>query len=276
MKEENIKRLLLTLGIISTILVCLFPVLWMLFISFVSSPDFLINPKSFSLTLKNYTEILKNRELHFLDYLINSMVVSLVSSLFTTFISLLASYAITRFKFKWKLTFLIIVLSLSLFPPISIVGFLYKIATKLNWINTYQALIFPYSSWTLPFALWMLVSYMNQIPKELDNSAIIDGAGRLKILFKIIFPLMIPGVVATFLLVFIISFNEFLFALMLTTDHRARTIPVGIAMFEGLHGELPWGYIMAASTISIIPVVIIALLFQKHIIQGLTKGALKG
>jgi multiple sugar transport system permease protein len=119
------------------------------------------------------------------------------------------------------------------------------------------------------------MSYFSQIPREVDKAAQIDGAGRFQILFRIVLPMALPGFISTILLLFIFSFNEFLFALMLTTDHTARTVPVGIALFQGLHGELPWGYIMAASTIACIPVVLLALIFQRRIIQGLTRGAVK-
>ena len=130
--------------------------------------------------------------------------------------------------------------------------------------------------WTLPLALWIMLSYFAQIPTDLDKAALIDGASRLQILFRIIFPLAAPGALSTVLLVFIYSFNEFLFALMLTTDYNARTIPVGIALFEGLHGQLPWGHMMAIAVISIAPVILLTAVFQRRIIQGLVQGAVKG
>jgi multiple sugar transport system permease protein len=156
------------------------------------------------------------------------------------------------------------------------VGYLFKLMTALGWINTYPALIFPYVAWTLPLSLWILVSYFSRIPRDLDRAGLIDGCSRLQILFKIIFPVAAPGIFATLLLAFIFAFNEFLFALMLTTDRAARTIPVGIALFEGLHGQIPWGEIMAAATLATLPVVALALIFQRRIIQGLTRGAVKG
>jgi multiple sugar transport system permease protein len=158
---------------------------------------------------------------------------------------------------------------------VSLVGYLYKLMTALGWINTYPALILPYVAWTLPLSLWILVSYFARIPQDLDRAGLMDGCTRMQILFKIIFPTAAPGIVATLLLAFIFAFNEFLFALMLTTDHASRTIPVGIALFEGLHGQIPWGEIMAAATMATLPVVLLALIFQRRIIQGLTRGAVK-
>ncbi len=121
-----------------------------------------------------------------------------------------------------------------------------------------------------------MMSQLSQLSKELDEAALVDGATRFQILRKIILPIALPGAFSTFILVFIYSFNEFLFALMFTIDYHARTIPVGIALFEGLHGQIPWGYIMAGSVIAVIPVIILIAVFQKYIIQGLTEGSVKG
>ncbi|MGA7877293.1 MAG: carbohydrate ABC transporter permease, partial [Desulfoferrobacter sp.] len=152
----------------------------------------------------------------------------------------------------------------------------FKVMAELGWVNTYAALILPYIAWTLPLSLWILVSYFNQIPQDLDKAGLIDGCSRWQILRTIILPVAAPGIFSTILLAFIFAFNEFMFALMLTTDYHARTIPVGIALFQGLHGQTPWGNIMAAATLSTLPLVILTLVFQRRIIQGLTRGALKG
>jgi multiple sugar transport system permease protein len=163
-----------------------------------------------------------------------------------------------------------------MFPQISLVSYLFKVMTRLGWINTYNALILPYIAWILPLSLWILTSYFSQIPRELDRAAYVDGCSQWQALRKVIFPVAAPGLFSTGLLAFIFAFNEFMFALMLTADHRARTIPVGIALFQGLHGEIPWGNIMAASTLTTFPVIILTIFFQRHIIQGLTRGAVKG
>jgi len=138
-----------------------------------------------------------------------------------------------------------------------------------------MALVFPYTAWILPLSLWVLTSYFSRIPRDLDRAALIDGCGPLQALRKVIVPVAAPGIFSTAILAFIFAFNELLFALMLTTDFRARTIPVGIALFEGLHGEIPWGAVMAAATLATVPVVAMTLLFQRRIVQGLTRGAVK-
>jgi multiple sugar transport system permease protein len=167
-------------------------------------------------------------------------------------------------------------LAFSMFPQISIVGYLFKVMTWLGWINTYPALIFPYIALGMPLALWIMLSYFSQLPTDLDRAALVDGATRFQVLRRIIFPIAVPGAFSTMLLVFIYSFNEFLFALMLTVDYSARTIPVGIAMFQGLHGQIPYGYIMAAAAVATLPVIVLAAMFQRRVIQGLTQGAIKG
>ncbi|MCD6385003.1 carbohydrate ABC transporter permease [Candidatus Sumerlaeota bacterium] len=274
MNEEQIKKLLLAVGIVFIVVFFLFPFGWMVIVSFSASPDFLIKG-NLSFTLSNYKDILSIRSLHFLNYLKNSLIISGIAALSSALIGALAAYAISRFKFAGKMLIVLGVLALSMFPQISIVGYLYKFMTRLRLINTYSALIFPYIAYSLPLALWILLSYFSRIPLEIDRAAQVDGASRLQILRKVILPIALPGFVSAVLLLFMFSFNEFLFALMLTTDFRARTVPVGIALFQGLHGEIPWGYIMSASVVSTIPVILIALLAQRYIIQGLTGGAVK-
>jgi multiple sugar transport system permease protein len=208
--------------------------------------------------------------------LINSLVVSIASALLATLFASLSAYSITRLKFAGRILIPIMLLGFSMFPQIAIVGYLFEMITDFGWLNTYAALIFPYITLGLPLALWIMLSYFSQLSTELDRAALIDGANRLQILFKIILPLSLPALFSTFMLTLIYSFNEFLFALMLTTDYHGRTIPVGIALFEGLHGQIPWGYIMAAAVIAVIPVLILVALFQKYVIHGLTEGAIKG
>jgi multiple sugar transport system permease protein len=219
--------------------------------------------------------VLTTDSLHFLEYLRNSLVASAASAVVAVVAASLAAYALTRLSLPGTTVFMLGTLAVSLFPSVSLVNYLFKFMAQVGWINTLQALILPYVAWTLPLSLWILVSYFSQVPIDLDRAALVDGCSRLQILRQIILPVAMPGVVSTALLAFIFAFNEFLFALMLTTDHHARTLPVGTAFFEGMHGQIPWGEIMAAATLTTIPVVILALIFQRRIIQGLTRGAVK-
>jgi multiple sugar transport system permease protein len=237
--------------------------------------DFFRPEQPLEITPDHYRTVLTAGSLHFMDYLRNSLVVSAVSAACSVFVASLAAYALTRLTLPGKTLLMLFTLSVSLFPPVSLVSYLFKFMAGIGWINTHQALILPYVAWTLPLSLWILVSYFTQVPLDLDRAALVDGCSRFQVLIRVILPVAVPGVVSTALLAFIFAFNEFLFALLLTTDYRARTIPVGIALFEGLHGQTPWGEIMAAAALTTIPVVIIALIFQRRIIQGLTRGAVK-
>jgi multiple sugar transport system permease protein len=274
MKERQTGKILLVFGVIFVALFCLAPFCWMVAIAFSKRPDFLAQG-NLQFTLENFIDVLRTPSLHFVDYLKNSLIVASVAAFFSTLIGSLAAYAVSRISFRGKTGLILAVLALSMFPQICIIGYLFKSMSALRLVNTHTALVLPYIAWSIPLALWLQMSYFSQIPREVDKAAQIDGAGRFQILFRIVLPMALPGFISTILLLFIFSFNEFLFALMLTTDHTARTVPVGIALFQGLHGELPWGYIMAASTIACIPVVLLALIFQRRIIQGLTRGAVK-
>jgi multiple sugar transport system permease protein len=251
------------------------PFLWMLLVSTADRPD-LLQAEQVSYSLNNYKEVLTAESLHFTSYLKNSLIVSLLASVLVTIFSSFSAYAVSRMRFPGRTVIPLVVLAVSMFPQISIVGYLFDIFSRLGLINTYWALVFPYIAWTIPLALWINMSYFSQIPIDLDKAALVDGAGRTKILTKIILPLALPGIFSSFLLVFIACFNEFLFAIMLTVDYTAQTLPVGIALFQGLHGEIPWGNVMAASAIASIPLVILTLVFQRYIIQGLMGGAVKG
>ena len=274
MKEGTARKILVGAGLLFVFVFSALPFFWMVLVSISGSPDFLIR-QSFGFTWNNYAGILQEENLHFLQYLRNSLIVAAATAILSTLIGALAAYGMSRVSFGGKLPILLSILALSMFPQISFVGYLYRVMAEIGWINTYRALIFPYVAWTLPFALWMLLSYFSQIPVEIDQAAMVDGASRFQVLSRIILPISLPAFLSTGLLLFMLAFNEFLFALMLTTDFAARTVTVGIALFQGLHGEMPWGYIMAASVISSIPLILIVLFLQRFFIQGLTGGAVK-
>jgi multiple sugar transport system permease protein len=275
MSEERLRKLLLAGGAGLAFLFCLAPFGYMVLTGLSVDPDFLRPGGDYRFTLDHVASVLFSESIHFPAYLRNSLIVSAVSAAVAVLIAALAAYAFTRLALPGKGAILLCVLAVSLFPPVSLVSYLFKSMATLGWINTWPALILPYVAWTLPLSVWILVSYFSQLPRDLDRAALIDGCSRLQVLLRVTLPVAAPGIFSTLLLAFIFAFNEFLFALMLTTDHAARTIPVGIAMFEGLHGQIPWGEIMAAATVTTIPVVVLTLIFQRRIIQGLTRGAVK-
>jgi multiple sugar transport system permease protein len=255
---------------------CLVPFVWMLLVSVSQSHDFPAAGTEFTFTLDNYREVVTSESTPLLQYLRNSLLISAIAAFFTTFFASLSAYAITRLRFRGRMLIPLALLAFSMFPQISIVGYLFKFMTWLGWVNTYAALVFPSITLGLPLALWIMLSYFSQLPQELDKAGLIDGAGRFQILRKIILPVALPGAFSTLLLVFIFSFNEFLFALMLTVDQQARTVPVGIALFQGLHGQTHWGEIMAGAVVATLPLIILTVFFQRHIVRGLTQGAVKG
>ena len=276
MKERTIKRILKISGVSFVLLFCLAPLAFMLAVSIADRADFLSAQVSFNITAVNYKAILTDKSLHFPDYLRNSFIVSFGSAFLAVLLASIAAYAISRLRMPGKVGLMMLVLVASMIPQIALVGYLFKILTAFHSINTYRSLILPYTALVEPLALWVLVSYFSQIPKELDEAALVDGCSRWQILWRIIFPVAFPAIFSVFLLAFVFSFNEFIFALMFTTSYQTHTIPVGIALFEGIHGQTPWGNIMAASIISVTPIIILVLLFERNVISGLTSGAVKG
>lgn len=276
MKRGKFEKLLFAGGLTLMLLFCLGPFGYMLMVSLARNARFFESRVPFHFTLENFSAVLTEPSLHFLDYLKNSFAVSLSSAVISVGIASMAAYAISRLRFTGRRFLFLFVLAVSLFPQIGLVGYLFKIMTRLGWINTYWALLFPYVAWSLPLSLWILTSYFHRIPVELEDAALVDGCGRWQILFRVVLPVALPGIFSVLLLAFIFAFNEFMFALMLTSDYRARTIPVGIAMFQGLHGQTPWGNIMAAAVVTTLPIVILTVIFQRKIISGLTRGAVKG
>jgi multiple sugar transport system permease protein len=166
-------------------------------------------------------------------------------------------------------------LVVSMFPQISIAGPVWRILQSLGWLNSYQGLILPYVTLTLPLGIWILASFFRELPGELEDAARVDGCSHLQLLSKVIIPLAAPGVFTAAILVFIYAWNEFFFALLIMTERGYQTLPVGIALFQGQY-TLPWGEIAAASTVATIPLVLVVFLFQKRIVSGLSAGAVKG
>jgi multiple sugar transport system permease protein len=211
---------------------------------------------------------------HFQIYLRNSVIVAGSATLISLTFGALAAFALARLRIRRRFGFLGLILSVSMFPQIAIVAPLYLIASELHLLNTYFVLIVVYVALGLPLVIWVLFGYFSEIPWEIDEAAMIDGAGPVRRLVQIIVPMSLPGVVTTGLISFIASWNEFMFALAFTSDIQAQTIPVGIANFQELY-YVPWGDLAAASVVVTIPLVVLVLIFQRHIIAGLTQGAVK-
>jgi trehalose/maltose transport system permease protein len=230
-------------------------------------------PTSFSLA--NYSSVLGQG--NFLRSLGNSLLVAMVVVALSLLLAITAAYALARVRFRGRYLLLLSILSVSMFPQIAVLAGLFELIRWLGIFNTSLALIFSYTIFTLPFTVWALTAFMRDLPVELEEAAIIDGASPWIIITRVFMPLLWPALVATGLLAFIAAWNEFLFALTFTSSDAQRTVPVAIALLSGsTQFEVPWGNIMAASVIVTVPLVILVLIFQRRIVPGLTAGGLKG
>jgi trehalose/maltose transport system permease protein len=209
--------------------------------------------------------------------ILNSVAVATVVVLTSLLLGTLAAYALSRVAFRGRGLLLGTILSVSMFPQVAVLSGMFELIRTLGLYNSLLGLVFAYMIFTLPFTVWVLTTFMRELPRELEEAAIIDGASPWTIVTRIFLPLLWPAMVTTGLLAFIQAWNEFLFALTFTLTDAQRTVPVAIALISGgSPHELPWGNIMAASVVVTVPVVALVLIFQRRIIAGLTAGALKG
>ncbi|WP_028778821.1 carbohydrate ABC transporter permease [Shimazuella kribbensis] len=256
----------------------LFPFFWQ-FITSIKPPAELFGKHAFSFYttnpgLQSYINVFSDEKRPFLRYLWNSTVVSTITTAFSLIIASFTAYAIARLQFRGKNILLGVILAVSMFPQIATIAPVYLFLQQFDWTNSYFGLILPYTTFALPLAIWNLTTYYKQIPLELEESAKVDGASAFQRFYRIIVPLVLPGTFTTAILVFIAAWNEFLFALTINTEEMYKTIPVGIALFQGQF-IIPWGDIAAATVIVTIPLIVLVLFFQRWIVAGLTSGAVK-
>ncbi|MBE2294518.1 MAG: carbohydrate ABC transporter permease [Phycisphaerales bacterium] len=223
----------------------------------------------------NYVSVF--REQPFAYNLLNSVLVSFSVVALSLFFGVTAAFALGRVQFRGRGFLLLTVLGVSMFPQVAVLSGMFELIRGFGLYNNLLGLVISYMIFTLPFTVWVLTTFMRDLPKELEEAAIMDGAGPWEIIFKVFLPLMWPALVTTGLLAFIAAWNEFLFALTFTLTNDQRTVPVAIALISGASQyELPWGNIMAASVIVTLPVLVLVLIFQRRIVSGLTAGAVKG
>ncbi|HQE65763.1 MAG TPA: carbohydrate ABC transporter permease [Bacillota bacterium] len=272
-KSNKFKAMLFTF-ISLYLIVIIFPFIWVFLTSFKPTQE-IFGEGAFRLisenpTMENYANVLQNG---ILQSMWNSFVVAGITSIYVVMVATLAAYAITRFKFWGKNLLLGIILAVSMFPQMIIVGPIYNLFMNLNLTNSYFVVL-PYSTITLPVAVFILVTHFNKIPIALEEAATIDGATSMQILSKIVFRLAAPGIFTTAIIVFITAWNEFLLTVTLNTNKAYHTVPVAIS-FLRTQFTILWGDVTAATVIVTIPTLIIVLLFQKQIVSGLTSGAVK-
>jgi multiple sugar transport system permease protein len=253
----------------------LLPFLWFVSTSLKSATEINAIPPVFwpSFQWDHYRAALTEHGL--LRYIGNSVIVTGASTVLSLAIAALAAFALARFKLRWGRFYLMLLLALSMFPQIAVAGPIWRLLNFLDWLNTYQGIVAAYIALSLPFAVWVLATFFQELPYDVEEAALIDGCSRWQALRLVVLPLAAPGLFTAAILVFIQAWNEFFFALIILTYPARQTLPVGIALFPGEY-TMPWGEIAAASTIATLPLVALTLIFQRRIVQGLSAGAVKG
>ena len=269
------KRTLFHLALALTVFYCTGPLLWQLITSLKPDQELTRLPPLLPgrPTLTQYTTLF--REHPFGRIILNSAIIASSTTILSVALGSSCAFALAKLRVRGSALILGLVLSISMFPPIATVSPLYLIIRFLGLRDTLWALIITYTTFSLPFSIWILTSFFREIPDEIYLAARADGCTPFQAYTRIMLPLALPGLFTTAILVFIFSWNEFLFALTFTATPASRTIPAAIALFPGLH-EVPWGEIAAASVVVTIPLLLLVFLFQRRIVEGLSAGAIKG
>src|ERR1041385_1375098 len=264
--------------LVPALLATLAPVYWLITISFKREIDqFAVPPKwfSFSPTFEHYADAFLTRS--FGQYLLNSWIVAVASTICALVIGTLAAYALARFRLPAKMDqkLALWILSTRMFPAIVTVVPLFLIMRDVRLVNTRLSLVIVYTAFNLPFVVWMMRGFFAEVPRDLEEAAMVDGDSRLGAFLRVVLPLVAPGLAATAVFCLIVSWNEFLFALVFTQTDDAMTLPVGIAGRVTQYG-IKWGAMSAAAVVAIVPILAFALAVQKYLVRGLSLGAVKG
>ncbi len=264
--------------LVAAVVVAIAPVYWMLTISLKTEVDQFASPPrwfDFSPTLAHYIDAFSTRS--FGSFLITSAIVAALSTLIAMTIGTLAAYALARFTWPKGLNrrLSLWILSTRMFPPIVTAVPLFLMMRDFRLLNTITSLVLVYTAFNLPFVVWMMVGFFRELPRELEEAAMVDGDSRLGALRRVVLPLAAPGLAATAVFCLIVSWNEFLLALVLTQTEAAMTLPVGIAGRVTQY-EIKWGVMSAAGVVAMMPILVFALSVQKYLVRGLSLGAVKG
>lgn len=270
-----VKYILLTLLVI-LILWAVLPFLWMVSTAFKTTEETYTSPPLWiphNPTIENFLYIVKRGA--FLTYFRNSVIVAVSTTVISIILSSLAGYSFSRFKFFGGHSLLLLFLITQMFPGALLIIPLFQIIKFLKLLNTLYALILSHITFSLPLCTWLMKGFFDQIPRELEEAAMIDGCSRISAMIRVIFPLAFPGIIAASIFSFIGSWDEFIFALTFTSSDEVRTLPIGLQRFIGSY-EIYWNHLGAASVLTTIPVIILFLFIQKYMVKGLTAGSVKG
>lgn len=260
------------------LLYTLFPFYWAIVSSLKPSSEMFETPVSYwprNIDFSNYRQVWDAD--FFRKALWNSLRVGFLTVALALTVGSLAAYAMGRMKFRGRSVILYLILALTMFPQIAILASLYRVLSNLGLNNTIWALVISYTTFSLPFTVWVLTGFFKAMPGELEEAALVDGASPIRVFWQILLPLALPGMVTTGLLAFIGTWNEYLFALTFTQDWGSKTVPLAIVAFSGNTAfEIPWGARLAASLTITLPLIVLVMIFQRKILAGLTSGAVKG
>jgi multiple sugar transport system permease protein len=264
--------------LIAAVFAAVMPVYWMITISLKTEADQFASPPlwiSFSPTLAHYKDAFIARS--FGQYLQTSAIVAALSTIFAVALGTFAAYGLSRFRLPWKLDrrLSIWILSTRMFPPIVSAIPLFLLMRDLSLLNTIASLVIVYTAFNLPFVVWMMRGFFQELPREMEEAAMVDGDTRMGALFRVILPLVTPGLAATSVFCLIMCWNEFLMALALTQTDQAMTLPVGIAGRVTQY-EIKWGVMSAAGVVAMVPILAFAMAAQRYLVRGLSLGAVKG
>jgi ABC-type glycerol-3-phosphate transport system permease component len=251
------------------------PIYWMTVSSFTAESGLFQTPRLLphAVTLDHYRTLFGER--NFVVPIRNSLIVAVLTTIVTVPVAALCAYAIARLTFPGRGLLLAVILSASMFPQVSIVPTLYLVLRGTGLLNTYPGLVLPYVTFSAPVAVWLLTGFFRQLPRDLEDAAMLDGASRLRALWDVVLPLAAPGLATAAILTFLYCWNEFLFALSFTLGPERYTVPVAVTLFRGRY-QVPWGQVLAATVTATIPVALLVAAFQRRIVAGLTAGASKG
>jgi multiple sugar transport system permease protein len=263
------------LGLLLLVIGGLFPLLWIALTSIKSGTELQQFPVQYLPAHPNWSNYLRVfTEQPFARFFANSLIVSGASTVLCVVVASLAAYALARLKLRGRGIYTTLVVVFSMFPVVSLLVPLFRIFRGVNILNTYPALILPYTALSLPVAILVLIAFFGSIPRDLESAAMIDGCSRLGALWRVVVPLSAPGIVTAALLVFVNSWNEFLLALSFNTTPAMRTVSVGVTLYQG-EFAFPWPLISAAIVIAVVPLVLLIVIFQKRFVTGLTAGGVK-